>query len=230
MAFKKLVAPSLTELFVNELEGLILTGKLKPGEKLPPERQLAEEMDVSLAVINGGIQRLAVMGFLRVVPRQGIFVDDYVRNGNMDTMIEVMNYRKEVLDEDILRAIIDFRRSLELSAVRLACENRTEESLAIMEELSARAAEEKENFPEIGFAFQHEISIASGNAYIPMITRTFKPVYITFYQKHLSVSCRADMAQLLRKLYAAVRDRDVEESQRLINQSVDNWIASLEND
>ena len=55
MEFKKLNAPSLKELFVNELQNMILSGKLEIGSKLPPERELAESMKVSRAVINSGI-------------------------------------------------------------------------------------------------------------------------------------------------------------------------------
>ena len=44
MEFKKLNAPSLRELFVNELQNMILSGKLEIGSKLPPERELAESM------------------------------------------------------------------------------------------------------------------------------------------------------------------------------------------
>ncbi len=51
MEFQKISSPSLRELFVNQFEELILSGKLKIGEKLPPERQLAEEMQVSRAVV-----------------------------------------------------------------------------------------------------------------------------------------------------------------------------------
>ena len=64
MSFKKLSAVSLTDLFVNEIEKLILSDKLKLGDRLPPERQLAQEMDVSLAVINAGVTRLTALGFL----------------------------------------------------------------------------------------------------------------------------------------------------------------------
>ena len=88
MAFKRLTAPSLTDLFVTELKSMILSGELKIGDKLPPERQLAEKMNVSLAVVHGGISRLTALGFLHVMPRQGVFIADYVRDGNMNTMKE----------------------------------------------------------------------------------------------------------------------------------------------
>lgn len=58
MEFSRLSAPSLKELFVTQLEHMILSGKLTIGEKLPPERQLAEVMQVSRAVVNGGISEL----------------------------------------------------------------------------------------------------------------------------------------------------------------------------
>ena len=63
MEFQKISSPSLRELFVNQFEELILSGKLKIGEKLPPERQLAEEMQVSRAVVNSGIRELEKRAF-----------------------------------------------------------------------------------------------------------------------------------------------------------------------
>ena len=42
MEFSKLNAPSLKELFIQELETMILSGRLMVGEKLPPERELAD--------------------------------------------------------------------------------------------------------------------------------------------------------------------------------------------
>ena len=70
MEFQKISSPSLRELFVEQVQHMILSGKLKIGEKLPPERQLAQEMQVSRAVVNGGITDLERMGFLVVKPRR----------------------------------------------------------------------------------------------------------------------------------------------------------------
>ena len=44
MKYKKLVAPSLKEMFIDQMESLILSGELTVGEKLPPERELADSM------------------------------------------------------------------------------------------------------------------------------------------------------------------------------------------
>ena len=58
MEFQKISSPSLRDLFIEQLEHLSLSGKLQVGEKLPPERQLAEMMQVSRAVVNSGISEL----------------------------------------------------------------------------------------------------------------------------------------------------------------------------
>lgn len=230
MAFKKLVAPSLTELFVNELERMILSGNLHIGDKLPPERQLAEEMNVSLAVIHGGITRLTDLGFLHVVPRQGVFVADYIREGNMGTMKEIMEYSDGNLSGDLLEPITHFRRSLELLAARRACENRTEESLAILTEIAARAARTGEiaNLPEICFEFHHEVAVASGNIYYPMITQTFRPLYLVFYQMTLARSQQADIVKPLQELLTALERKDADAAELLTNQSIDNWMKSFQ--
>ena len=62
MEFQKISSPSLKELFIEQLEHMILSGKLKIGEKLPPERQLSEMMQVSRAVVNSGISELEKKG------------------------------------------------------------------------------------------------------------------------------------------------------------------------
>ena len=43
MKFGEIVAPSIKELFIQKIEGMILSGALKPGERLPTERELADE-------------------------------------------------------------------------------------------------------------------------------------------------------------------------------------------
>ena len=55
MEFTRLSAPSLKDLFVQQLQGKILSGELPVGTQLPPERELARQMQVSRAVVNGGL-------------------------------------------------------------------------------------------------------------------------------------------------------------------------------
>ena len=109
MLFKKLSAPSLKELFVTELEGMILSGKLEIGAKLPPERELAESMQVSRAVVNSGIADMEKKGFLVVKPRIGTFVADYRKYGTADTLVAIMHYNGGMLRDKEVRSILEVR-------------------------------------------------------------------------------------------------------------------------
>ena len=98
---------------------MILSGKLKIGEKLPPERQLAEEMQVSRAVVNGGIADLQRMGFLIVKPRSGTYVADYRRRGTIETLLSIMKYNGGSLRNEEIRSIFEVRIALDKSNYKM---------------------------------------------------------------------------------------------------------------
>lgn len=121
MEFAKLSAPSLKDLFVQQLQGMILSDELPMGTQLPPERELAQQMQVSRAVVNGGLAELAQQGFLEVRPRQGTFVADYRRKGNLSTLNRHHGgIRAGVLGKDEIRSILEVAGSaLEHLAARV---------------------------------------------------------------------------------------------------------------
>ena len=69
MAYSKIRQPKLADVIEQRLEHLILDGTLSPGEKLPPERELAKQFDVSRPSLREAIQKLEAKGFL--LRRQG---------------------------------------------------------------------------------------------------------------------------------------------------------------
>lgn len=77
MGFNKIVAVSMTELFVQQIENMILSGELAIGEQLPPARELSVKMGVSRTVISAGLVELEKLGFVEIRTRQGVFVCDY---------------------------------------------------------------------------------------------------------------------------------------------------------
>ena len=72
MPFQEISSPSLRKLFVQQLEGLILSGELRPGDRLPTERELADEMKISKTVVHEGLRELHQLGFLQVESRKGV--------------------------------------------------------------------------------------------------------------------------------------------------------------
>ncbi len=136
MEFQKISSPSLRELFVEQLEHMILSGKLAIGEKLPPERQLAESMQISRSVVNGGISDLEKKGFLVVKPRSGTYVADYRRNGTADTLLAIMNYNGGKLRSEEIRSILEVRIALDTLAAELCETHITDDEIDVLDRKS----------------------------------------------------------------------------------------------
>lgn len=176
MEFKKLNAPTLKELFISEMEGMILSGKLEVGEKLPPERELAKSMQVSRAVVNSGIAELEKKGFLVVRPRVGTFVEDYLKNGTVETLVSIMHYNGGMLREKETRSVLEARIIFMNAAATLAIDNASDEEICSLEPYvdALRTCTDPEEASLLIFKFSHEISYISGNSLLPLFFISFK--------------------------------------------------------
>ena len=72
MAFHEIVAPTVKALFIQQIEGMILSGELRPGDRLPTERELADEMKISKTVVHEGLRELHRLGFVNIASRRGV--------------------------------------------------------------------------------------------------------------------------------------------------------------
>lgn len=185
MEFTKISAPSLKDLFVQQLEDKILSGELAVGTKLPSERELASMMKVSRAVVNGGICELSQKGFLEIQPRQGTYVADYRRNGNLQTLISLLEYKGGKLEKSGIRAILEVRLALEQLAVELIIDTASPEDFSELHAclLSIRDADNKANAAQAAFAFHHELAYLSGNTVLTLIYSSFKEICIVLWER-----------------------------------------------
>ena len=213
MEFEKLYAPSLKELFINQLQGMILSEELPKGSRLPSERDLAEQMHVSRAVVNGGLAELARQGFLEIRPRQGTFVADYRRNGNLDTLLAIMHYNGGVLGKSEVRSILEVRQGLEhmtvSRAIRYATDSDLERLGSYIVQLSELPPPSPAQAAEIAFGFQHEMTIIGGNSILPLIYSSFKipciTLWIRFCRRYGVEALYANM----KHLYETLCERDL---------------------
>ena len=117
MEFREIVAPSIKELFVQQLEGMILSGQLRPGEKLPTERELADEMKISKTVVHEGLRELHRLGFLNIASRRGVTVADYAQTGSLETLRAIMDFHGGIPDRKTALSILKLRYYLEAPAM-----------------------------------------------------------------------------------------------------------------
>lgn len=226
MEFQKISSPSLRELFVEQLQHLILSDKLKIGEKLPPERQLAETMQVSRAVVNSGIADLEKMGFLIVKPRSGTYVADYRRRGTLDTLTSIMKYNGGRIRNDEIRSILEVRNALDTLAAELCVEHISEEEIQILFEKVEliRTAGDISEATQAAFEFQHEFALISGNTLIPLIFQSFKAPIFTLWERFCAIYGIETLYENNYKTWSYIRDHDTNGTIEWIHYTMDECI------
>ena len=107
---------------IKQLQEKLREGTLKPGEKIPSERVLADEFNTTRGYIRKAIQRLEHYGVLEVFPQKGIYIP-LIKPVTLDALINnILNFN----DHDIA-SLLETRSNLEIFAARLAA-NRGSES------------------------------------------------------------------------------------------------------
>ena len=230
MEFEKLSAPSLKDLFVRQLRGMILSGELAVGTQLPPERELAQQMQVSRAVVNGGMAELAKQGFVEVHPRQGAVVADYRRHGNLDTLIAIMEYQGGILGHEEVRSILEVRMALEHLAVSNVILRASDEALDRLGSLLAAIAEcdTPAQAAEAAWNYQHELALVSGNSILPLIYYSFKAPVITLWTRFCRLYGIEALCRNTEKLYDFIRARDREGAARWVDEYLGQAISGTQ--
>lgn len=188
--FQKIVAPSIRELFVRQIQEMILSGELLPGDRLPTERELADEMNVSKTVVHEGIRELCRMGFLDVASRQGVTVADYAQTGNVETLLAIMRYRGGQLDPKTAESLLAVRLYIEGPALRKLAESRTPEDVALLRSLrdaAAGCAGDREAMADAFFRYHRTVAFLSGNALTPLIFNAFSPISRVVWVNYLRI-------------------------------------------
>ena len=211
MEFEKLISPSLKELFISNIEAKILSGELPVGQQLPPERQLAQSMGVSRAVVKSGIVELENRGFLDVRPRVGTFVADYRRAGTMETLKSIMTYNRGRLRNEEIRSILEVRDALDKLAVADIIPHVTElDNMLLLEKVEAiRQARDNRQAAEAVFAFQHELAMLSGNTLLPLIFRSFYSSVLVLWERFCALHGIDTLYQTSCRLCGHIRDKDI---------------------
>ena len=204
--------------FKDIMQARILSGELKPGDRLPPERELAAQMGISRGSVNQGILDLERIGFLRVVPRKGTFVAEYVRNATPQTLSAIMSYDSALIDGALFRDLMSMRILIERECVRLACGNMTEENMRCLEELTTQIYSSCDDaLVNALYDYHRCLTRISGNAAYELVFQSFELMLRNLIRAHYEN--RDELRKCLplyEKLSSAIENRDTAKADELI--------------
>ncbi|TIC79339.1 FadR/GntR family transcriptional regulator [Nocardioides sp. GY 10127] len=155
---------AVTDTAIRRIKQMITTGELKPGDRLPPEKDLSERLGISRSSMREAVKALEVIRVLDVRRGDGT----YVTSLEPALLLEAVSFVADLHDDDTLLEIFGVRRILEPAAVALAAARITEEDVA---ELRAQLALVDEDTPvdelvQHDLAFHASIVRLAGNTYL----------------------------------------------------------------
>ena len=156
------------EKIVEQIERRILTGDLKVGDQLPPERELAEHFGVSRTAVREAVKALRQKGLVEVQPGRGTFIT----NGTSQAMRHSLGLMIKIGQADGASNLVEVREIFEPEIAALAATRADEENIAAMREAVTAmdaALEDADAFVEADLDFHLALAEATQNALIPTL-------------------------------------------------------------
>lgn len=197
---------------VEEIKGLVVEGKLRAGEKLPSERELADQFAVSRVPVREALKTLEFMGIVQHVRGEGV----YVRTVNIHDLLRHVEFAVLDNEEDVhqtLEELFEVREAIEIKAARLAAVRRTEQDLEILQNAvwdMERDVQLGRNHKQSSLDFHTGIIRASKNKMLCRINEALLDLHWLSRQKSAEVGGRGTISlEFHRKLLQAIRKEDV---------------------
>ncbi|HEX8499976.1 MAG TPA: FadR/GntR family transcriptional regulator [Pyrinomonadaceae bacterium] len=200
-----------SEEVISQLREMIHRGELRPGDRLPPERDLAKLLGVSRPTLRAGIRSLAAVGVLHSRQGAGTFVVKADGPPSLDSSpLRLMASLHGFTSAEMFEA----RMSLEMSVAGLAAERATGDQMASMSEEVAgmfASLDDPEQFLIHDMRFHQTVAAASGNR---ILTSLMNMVATILFDTRIKTVKRAtdlkESAEMHRHVYRAIRERDPE--------------------
>ena len=166
---------------ISQIRELISSGAVKPGEKLPPERKLADHLGVSRSQVREAINRLQFYGIVKVKPQSGTIVTGIGIVALEGLITDILK-----LENTDFKSLVDTRVLLELEATRLAALNRTQEDIT---QLTVALNQYEEKLMKTNVAveedllFHLKIAEASKNSVLKSLMMIITPDIVKSFRK-----------------------------------------------
>jgi GntR family transcriptional regulator, transcriptional repressor for pyruvate dehydrogenase complex len=204
----------------RQIERLILK-KLKPGDKLPSERELSEMLSVSRSSIRDAIRSLELIGM--VEPRQG--AGTIVKEVTADAVVNPLANALK-LKEDLVGELLDFRRMLEPPLAARAATHATADDVGEMEEILNRQEEMlrrgETTIPE-DTNFHYAVALASGNSVVLKVLDILMDMLRDSRERSLQVEGRPQKSLAgHRRILAAIKRHDAEAAKDAMRRHIED--------
>ncbi|MEN6325382.1 MAG: FadR/GntR family transcriptional regulator [Syntrophomonas sp.] len=158
MSFQPIKTKKIYEEIMEQLKDMISSGELKPGEKLPSERDMSDSLGVSRASVREALTALEALGILDIRPGEGTFVRETSVSRIFEPLAMVL-----AVERNPGAQMMEIRRILETEAAALAAERASEDNLSNIETILDKMKNTKIISEAVDFDLKFHYSIAEAS-------------------------------------------------------------------
>ena len=213
---------------VDRLQGLILEKKLEPGSKLPPERQLCQQLGVSRTVLREAIKHLSALGLVEEVTGRGTFVSQ----PNLDAVRKSLQICLGWHAQALLENLVELRRLIEVEIAGLAAMHATEEEIQKLgqnvHEMEVGVDGNLKRFMNLDLEFHSGLARATHNELFVMLFDAISGAMVGTWEKmHNDPEERKHGLQYHHRILSAIERRNPDEARRAVRENIESFKRDL---
>lgn len=219
--FHKIERPTTSQVIRNQILAAITAGSLKPGQRVPPERELSAMFVVSRPALREGLNALVLAGILERRGSLGTFVAESLNTSILGSSMQLVPVRAahEAIE------IIEARRVIECELARLAAERRTEADLETMARLLDQLGACEDDNPRrapLDFDFHAALGGAAHSGILHSLQLSLGQKVLAIMRKAIyRPKANADGHREHTGIFTAIRDGQGERAARIMKKHLE---------
>lgn len=219
--FKSAKTHRISHNIVKQIRNAILAGELKPGDRLPSEKDLAISFNVSKASLREAVRSLEALGLVEVL--QGVSGGVFIREVDLETARNsLFNYI--FFQNPSIQEFTQLRLLIEPHMAATAAEKATEEDLRFFYdnlEQTGKQLNSDDFYYQLDTAFHHRIAVISNNRLIVFVIDSLKNAVVNLkLQLELDARFSVDVFNSHQRIVEALRKRDAEAAMEEMRQHI----------
>ncbi|WP_077532697.1 FadR/GntR family transcriptional regulator [Massiliimalia massiliensis] len=216
----------VSHLVLNSLKEALVRGQLEPGDRLPSMAELASDMGVGVSSVREAIKMLEALDVLKTKQGEGTFVNSDFGSG----VINAFSLQLILLPRSV-KELVEFRRMYETAYTMLAMEQATEKDLKIIENIVTDLENEiqyREPSSEDELRFHRAVLDCTHNIYVIKTGEGLLELFQSTIPKIGKVLNKYNIAQDHRQIYEALKNKNRESMNQVLQKSFSGWEVRLE--
>lgn len=227
MGLKPITKSRLSDVAIAQIKELIVTQKMEPGSKLPSERELVNQLEISRASVREALRMLEIMGLVEVKPGKGA----YVRGLSGDLLSPFSSWLS--LHKETLHNHFEARMVIEPAAAEFAAMRATQSDIRQLDHTLSvfKKKLDQNDIAGLIFAdiqFHNLISASTGNKTIVILMDTITRFLYDGWKAALRIKGRPQKTIIEHeKIFQAIKGKDPKKARRAMEAHLNNAIRNL---